>query len=104
VVSQPPFKNTTESEKNQVVCASFKIGTRRLGSHSPTDVLRIPPFGLLGSRWWTLVKPSQGNKKGEETFGFSPLDLLLWSVLKFDLPYTQTGECPRYANRGNQGN
>jgi len=41
VVSQPPFKITTESVRSQVGCARLRTVTR--------------------------------NKKGEETFGFSPL-------------------------------
>jgi hypothetical protein len=45
VVSQPPFKNTTESVRSQVGCARLRTVTR--------------------------------NKKGEETFGFSPLYFLL---------------------------
>ena len=55
--------------------------------------------GRLVGTWETVTS----NKKGEETFGFSPLFAFYGLVLTFDLPYPQTGEHPQYANSGNQG-
>jgi hypothetical protein len=75
VVSQPLLKNTTETVAGQVVCASSESGFGSLGSRSPTDLLRIPPFRPL----WVIgghLRNCHNNKKGEETFGFSPLLLL----------------------------
>jgi len=53
--------------------------------------------------WWTLRKPSQGNKKGEETLSFSPLFFCFYELhLTYAYPYPQTGEYPQYANNGNR--
>lgn len=102
MVSQPPFKNTTEPSEGKVVCASSESGLGSLGSRSPTDSCNIPPFWSLWGDWWTLRKLSQATKKGEETFGFSPLSLLYGLHLTYVFPYPQTGEHPQYANSGNQ--
>jgi hypothetical protein len=66
VVSQPPFKNTTEPSEGKVVCASSESGLGSLGSRSPTDSCNIPPFWSLWGDWWTLRKLSQATKKGRK--------------------------------------
>jgi hypothetical protein len=80
VVSQPPFKNTTEPVAGQVGCASSRSGPRHLGSRSPTDSSNIPEFGP----WWQIIRPvaqlAQGIKKRENLLD-SPSSLLLWFVL-----------------------
>jgi hypothetical protein len=68
VVSQPPFKNTTEPSEGKVVCASSESGLGSLGSRSPTDLCNIPPLQSLGGSGWTLEEVSQATKKGEKLF------------------------------------
>jgi hypothetical protein len=64
--------------------------------------LRIPPFGLWGAVVVTRETVTS-NKKGEETFGFSPLCVCFYGLhLTYVYPYPQTGEYPQYANSGNR--
>ena len=78
MVSQPPFKNTTEPVAGQVVCASSRSGPRHLGSRSPTDSYNIPSFWSLWGDWWTLRKPSQAIKKWRKLLVSLPCLFALW--------------------------
>jgi hypothetical protein len=64
--SQPLLKNTTETVAGQVVCASSRSGPEHLGSRSPTDLLRLPPFRPLWVIGGHLRNCHKVTKKGRK--------------------------------------